>query len=62
MTNEETLPFLSVVPAKAGTHASNQGWIPAYAGMTDGETLPFLFVVPAKAGIHGLAGRFKPKF
>jgi len=29
------VPAPSVVPAKAGTYASNQGWIPAYAGMTD---------------------------
>jgi len=29
------VPAPSVVPAQAGTHTSNQGWIPAYAGMTD---------------------------
>jgi len=28
------VPAPSVVPAKAGTYASNQGWIPAYAEST----------------------------
>ena len=28
------VPALFVVPAQAGTHTSNQGWIPAYAEST----------------------------
>ena len=30
-------PVFFVVPAEAGTHTSNQGWIPACAGMANRE-------------------------
>jgi hypothetical protein len=29
--------YLSVIPAKAGIHASHSPWIPAFAGMTSGN-------------------------